>query len=151
MCLSSMPWVAACLLGQAALVIAEGVSFHLNWLSISSTVGMIAVMGVSNSFVGQQKRADTKLRMAHEEIEQLAAMAERERIARDLHDVLGHTLSVVVLKAELAGRLLQDGPSQDVARAMREIADVETTGRTALKEVREGDRRVSVPRSRCGT
>ena len=137
MCLSSMPWVAACLLGQAALVIAEGVYFHLNWLSISSTVGMIAVIGVSNSFVGQQKRADTKLRMAHEEIEQLAAMAERERIARDLHDVLGHTLSVVVLKAELAGRLLQDGPSQDVARAMREIGDVEATGRTALKEVRE--------------
>ncbi|RXH58730.1 sensor histidine kinase [Granulicella sibirica] len=137
MCISSMPLVAALLIGQSGLVIAEGIYFHLNWLSIGSTIGFIAVIGVSNSFVGQQKRADAKLRMAHEEIEQLAAMAERERIARDLHDVLGHTLSVVVLKAELAGRLLKDGPSQDVARAMREIGDVEATGRTALKEVRE--------------
>ena len=63
----------------------------------------------------------------------LAATAERERIARDLHDVLGHTLSVIVLKAELAGRLMQCDP----ARAAVEIADVEHTARTALAEVRE--------------
>ena len=137
MCMVSMPLVAVCLLGQAALVIIEGTYFHLNWISISSSVGMMAVVGVSNSFVALQKRADSKLRMAHEEIEQLAAMAERERIARDLHDVLGHTLSVVVLKSELAGRLLQEGATLDVARARREIGDVEATGRKALQEVRE--------------
>jgi two-component system sensor histidine kinase DesK len=71
--------------------------------------------------------------MAHEEIEQLAAVAERERIARDLHDVLGHTLSLIVLKAELAGRLIERDPQ----RAAQEIADVEKTARTALSEVRE--------------
>ena len=67
----------------------------------------------------------------------LAAVAERERIARDLHDVLGHTLSVIVLKAELAGRLLRDSASPDTARAAAEIGDVERTARTALAEVRE--------------
>jgi two-component system sensor histidine kinase DesK len=63
----------------------------------------------------------------------LAALAERERIARDLHDVLGHTLSVIVLKAELAGRLI----ALDPGRATTEIADVERISRTALAEVRE--------------
>jgi len=60
-------------------------------------------------------------------------VAERERIARDLHDVLGHTLSVIVLKAELAGRLV----SIDPARAVSEMADVERTARSALAEIRE--------------
>ena len=60
-------------------------------------------------------------------------MAERERIARDLHDVLGHTLSVIVLKAELAGRLMdaiQSAPQWKSPMWNR-------TARTALAEVRE--------------
>jgi two-component system sensor histidine kinase DesK len=137
LCAPSMKMVAAALTIECLVVGAEGTYFHVYWISIASTVMFIIVLGISNFFVGQQKRADCKLRMAHEEIEQLAAMAERERIARDLHDVLGHTLSVIVLKAELAGRLLEDGAAQDPRRAAREIADVENTARTALKEVRE--------------
>jgi len=65
----------------------------------------------------------------------LAKMAERERIARDLHDVLGHTLSLITLKAELAGQLLAESP--DVHRARKEIADVENISRSALAEVRQ--------------
>jgi two-component system sensor histidine kinase DesK len=80
----------------------------------------------------QKERGDAKLRMAHEEIEQLAKTAERERIARDMHDVLGHSLSLIVLKSELAGRLLNSQP----ARAALEIAEIETTARQALAEVR---------------
>jgi two-component system sensor histidine kinase DesK len=91
------------------------------------------VVGVSNLFVAQSKRAEAKLRRAQQENVELAAVAERERIARDLHDVLGHTLSVIVLKAELAGRLMD----RDPARAAAEIADVERTARSALAEVRE--------------
>ncbi len=91
------------------------------------------VVGIGNLFIAQQKRADYKLRQAQSENIKLAAVAERERIARDLHDVLGHTLSVIVLKSELAGRLLD----RDPARAATEIADVERTARTALAEVRE--------------
>ena len=70
--------------------------------------------------------------MAKEEIEHLAKVAERERIARDLHDVLGHTLSVIILKSELAGKLIDRDPQ----RAKAEIADVERTSREALSEVR---------------
>ncbi len=96
--------------------------------------GFLAVgVGVSNLFVAQQKRANARLQQAQQENVALSAVAERERIARDLHDVLGHTLSVIVLKAELAGRLL----GRDNARAAVEISDVERTARTALAEVRE--------------
>jgi two-component system, NarL family, sensor histidine kinase DesK len=68
-------------------------------------------------------------------LDRLAKMAERERIARDLHDVLGHTLSLITLKAELAGQLL--GPDPEIERARREIADVEGISRSALAEVRK--------------
>jgi two-component system sensor histidine kinase DesK len=80
-----------------------------------------------------QRRQDTKaLLMAQEEVEQLAKIAERERIARDLHDVLGHTLSVIVLKSELAAKLAEKDP----ARAAQEIRDVERISRDALSQVR---------------
>ena len=90
------------------------------------------LVGVSNVFFAQRERTLTSLRKAHEEIEHLAKVAERERIARDLHDVLGHTLSVIILKSELAGKLLE----RDPVRAKSEIADVEQTAREALNEVR---------------
>jgi two-component system, NarL family, sensor histidine kinase DesK len=59
--------------------------------------------------------------------------AERERIARDLHDILGHTLSVIILKSELASRLLE----QDARLAKVQIEDVERISRRALEEIRE--------------
>jgi two-component system sensor histidine kinase DesK len=73
-----------------------------------------------------------QLNLANQEIEHLAKVAERERIARDLHDVLGHTLSVIILKSELAGKLIDRDPE----RAKAEIADVEQTSRAALADVR---------------
>ncbi len=102
-----------------------------------ATVFFIAIVGSSNTLIAQQKRVDRKLRAVHEENARLAAVAERERIARDLHDVLGHTLSVIVLKAELAKRLLESETVGAQQRAAQEIADVEMTARTALAEVRE--------------
>ncbi|MGD0445904.1 MAG: sensor histidine kinase [Edaphobacter sp.] len=111
----------------------EGYLLHINLFAMLLTACLMTVVAITNAIIARQKRADFKLRMAQEEIEQLAAVAERERIARDLHDVLGHTLSVIVLKAELAGRLIERDPQ----RAAQEIADVEKTARTALSEVRE--------------
>jgi len=132
---SSTMAVLLCFFVEAVLVAAEGWWLHLNPYNSMFAIFMIAAVGGSNIFFAQKQRADCKLRMAKEEIEALAAVAERERIARDLHDVLGHTLSIIVLKAELAGRLLARG--EDSARAAQEIADVERTARSALAEVRE--------------
>ncbi len=66
-------------------------------------------------------------------MEHLAKVAERERIARDLHDLLGHTLSLITLKAELARKLVDRDPE----RAKQEMLDVEQTSRAALADVRE--------------
>ena len=74
-------------------------------------------------------------------VHRLAKLAERERIARDLHDVLGHTLSLIALKTELAGRLLSK--NQDVERARAEMAEIENISRQALADVHQtilGDR-----------
>ena len=77
--------------------------------------------------MAQQRLAEVQL-----EKEKLAADAERERIARDLHDLLGHTLSVIVLKSELASKLADKNP----VRAIEEIREVERISREALSEVR---------------
>ena len=74
------------------------------------------------------------LRRAQEEIAQLAKLEERGRIARDLHDILGHSLSLVVLKSELSQTLLDRG---DVREAGREIEELQSVARAALAEVRE--------------
>ena len=107
--------------------------FHIGWPNTFSAIFLVVIIGTGNIFFAKQKRAECKLRLAQEENFALAAVAERERIARDLHDILGHTLSVIVLKAELARRLIEPDPQ----RATQEIADVERTARTALAEVRE--------------
>jgi two-component system sensor histidine kinase DesK len=74
-------------------------------------------------------------------VHRLAKLAERERIARDLHDVLGHTLSLIALKTELAGRLLSR--NQDAERARSEMAEIESISRQSLADVQQtilGDR-----------
>jgi two-component system sensor histidine kinase DesK len=68
------------------------------------------------------------------QIEQLAAIAERERIARDLHDVLGHSLSSIALKAELASKLADAGQFEKVKREANEVAAL---ARALLNETRE--------------
>jgi two-component system, NarL family, sensor histidine kinase DesK len=95
-----------------------------------------AVMGAALIHYAHQHRLAEKLRQSREEVEHLAKIAERERIARDLHDLLGHTLSVIVLKSELASRLATNDP----ARAAAEIQDVERISREALAQVRHAVR-----------
>ena len=91
-----------------------------------------ALIGAVNIHYAERWLANEKLRVAHDEVQHLARVAERERIARDLHDVLGHTLSVIILKSELAGKLVDRDPE----RAKAEMQDVEQTSRKALAEVR---------------
>jgi len=106
--------------------------WHLSvWELIYSGL-LPVVVGGGNTYFAARERMYDKLRLANQEIEHLAKVAERERIARDLHDVLGHTLSVIILKSELAGKLIDREPE----RAKAEIGDVERTSREALAEVR---------------
>ncbi len=121
------------LLGVAAIGVLDWKLFHLNNWFLFYGCGLSLTIGGSNVFFAERDRSMTKLRLANTEIEHLAKVAERERIARDLHDVLGHTLSVIILKSELAGKLID----RDPARARAEIADVEQTSREALSEVRK--------------
>ena len=93
----------------------------------------VPVNGAVNIFQAEKNRANAKLRVAHEEISRLAKIAERERIARDLHDLLGHTLSSITLKSDLASRLARTDPR----RAEHEMREVAGVSRQALKEVRE--------------
>jgi len=91
------------------------------------------IVGLSNFAFAQQSRTNSLLERANSEIERLSQEAERERIARDLHDLLGHTLTVITVKLDLARRLL----SRDSDRARIEIVEAEQTARNALAEVRE--------------
>lgn len=120
------------LAGIEAVIVLETFVAHLSpytWVSAAVFTLLIGAVCIRGAEV---QRANAKLRMAQEEVERLAKTAERERIARDLHDLLGHTLSLITLKAELAGKLVERDPE----RAGREIREVERISREALREVR---------------
>ncbi|MGH8025968.1 MAG: sensor histidine kinase [Pseudoxanthomonas sp.] len=98
---------------------------------ISAVVAGVVVGGF-NIGMRQKLRNETQLRLSHEEVRRLAALAERERIGRDLHDLLGHTLSLVALKSNLASRLIGHDPEA----ARKEMDDVSGVARDALAQVR---------------
>ena len=86
-----------------------------------------------------------ELRLARDQVAALAVADERGRIARDLHDVLGHSLTTVTVKAGLARRMLEAGVATD--RALTEMRDVERLSRQALADITAtvaGDRAVSL-------
>ena len=138
-CSSFIPWIsgttrrAVAALAFLILVLAIDAAFFHAPVGFWAT-SMVVALGVagSNIHFAEKNRADAKLRMAHEEIEHLAKVAERERIARDLHDVLGHTLSLIIVKATLAGKLIDKYPE----RAKEDIADIEKASREAMAEIR---------------
>jgi two-component system sensor histidine kinase DesK len=110
------------------------------WLSHTSPglllngLVFVAIPSIIVMSMARTVLATRDLRAAHEEITRLAAVTEeRLRIARDLHDLLGHNLSLIALKSELAGRLIGTVPD----RAAVEMHDIEHVARNALQEVRE--------------
>ncbi|KFN44340.1 hypothetical protein N790_10575 [Arenimonas malthae CC-JY-1] len=105
--------------------------YALGWSLMSALLTSLVLAGAL--FARDKARRDAELRLTQDEVGRLAALAERERIGRDLHDLLGHTLSVIALKSELAGRLVE----RDAAAARAQIADVEAVARQALAQVRE--------------
>jgi two-component system sensor histidine kinase DesK len=100
--------------------------FLMPILTISLPVGVGAVMDA------RLRRSRQQLLRKQEEVEHMATIAERERISRDLHDLLGHSLSLIALKAELARKLVH----RDAEACAREVGDIETSARQALAEVR---------------
>jgi two-component system sensor histidine kinase DesK len=106
------------------------------------TISLVAIGAIMAS-LGSTTRANRKLREAREELARLAVAEERSRIARDLHDLLGHTLSLIALKTELAEKLVDSDPQ----RARAELEEIQDVTRQALSEVREavqGYRRLAV-------
>ena len=99
----------------------------LVWLPV-----MTLVIGTIVSVDHMSQEKDAALKLSHDEVRRLAALAERERIGRDLHDLLGHTLSLVALKSELAGKLVERDPKG----ARRELDEVTRVAREALTQVR---------------
>ncbi len=96
-------------------------------LTFAVLVAALAVWGITRVV-----QRNAQLAEARSEITQLAVAAERNRFARDLHDLLGHSLTVVSVKSELAARLVRVAPS----RAEAELADIQRLVREALVDVR---------------
>ena len=90
-------------------------------------------IGVNAIFFAALMTQNRELRRARAEIARLAVNQERMRFARDLHDLLGQSLTLIALKSELADRMLTQSPE----RAAAEIADIKQAARTSLREVRE--------------
>ena len=119
--------LATVLAGGVTAIAGGSAGTALSFGTSSAGIGLLMML------VRDLRRRNDELSSARAELARLAVTQERERFARDLHDLLGHTLSVIARKAELAGRLLPGQPE----RAAGEIADVEQVARQALTEVRE--------------
>ncbi|MET8100255.1 sensor histidine kinase [Streptomyces sp. NPDC005236] len=94
---------------------------------------LVVLIGFAMTGVRQLVLTTVELRKARATVAQLAANEERLRLARDLHDLLGHSLSLITLKSELAGRMLPGHPD----KAAQQVADIEQVSRQALVDVRE--------------
>lgn len=90
---------------------------------------MVGIGNISRSALEDKNRA---LAAAQDEVRQIAATAERERIGRDLHDLLGRTLTLIAIKSDLSARLAREDP----ARAEAEMREVAAAAREGLAEVR---------------
>ncbi|MEU0480292.1 histidine kinase [Streptosporangium sp. NPDC006013] len=102
------------------------------WASISLAAWGTTTGGLVVSVVLKLFSVITELQETREELARVAVAEERLRFSRDLHDLLGHTLSMMVVKAEAVRRLIP----RDAEAAARQAADIETVGREALTEVR---------------
>lgn len=102
------------------------------WQAIFSVPLVSFIVGIIINAESTSEEKDAQLQLSHDEVRRLAATAERERIGRDLHDLLGHTLSLITLKLELSRKLFD----RDSEAARREMTEAEAVARHALAEVR---------------
>ncbi|MFI6246540.1 sensor histidine kinase [Streptomyces sp. NPDC051016] len=125
------PW-----LGRAGILLA-GFAGAVSWYRDGSDAITIAygtfLSTMITAAILSLSEAVRELRAAREELARRAVEKERLRFSRDLHDLLGHTLSVIVVKSEAARRLA----ARDMDAALAQVSDIESVGRQALTEIRE--------------
>ncbi|MFI5663016.1 sensor histidine kinase [Streptomyces sp. NPDC051684] len=124
-------WTRLAILATTAVMVGVGLLLDTEpqyWLLVPALLAGFSMIGVR-----ELVRTTRELQEARAQVALLAANEERLRLARDLHDLLGHSLSLITLKSELAGRMLPDHPG----KAADQVADIEKVSRQALVDVRE--------------
>jgi two-component system sensor histidine kinase DesK len=127
------PWNIVAVPATAAIA---GIASSMGGADSSAIGGLVlSLLGIGAAMVamGEIMSTNRELVEARAEVARLAVADERERFARDLHDLLGHSLSVIALKAQLARKRLPHDPETAAA----DVADIETVTRDALREVRQ--------------
>lgn len=140
MCYKSLKQVVVRIAIVDALAIGMSVAMTIwdtytagDWALAFGALVASAATGIGVLSQSQTMRQHAELRKANKEIEKLTQVAERDRISQDLHDVMGHELSMITLKAQLVSRLIDKDPQ----RAKAEVSDIEEAARSALSRVRE--------------
>ncbi|WP_053733866.1 sensor histidine kinase [Nocardia sp. NRRL S-836] len=138
------PWRAIVIDGSVLVALAVTMYLTQDLPRDGGQLGTLLSISLGMLAIGRMVRANRALSLAQEEIAALARTEERNRLARDLHDVLGHSLTTITLKAGVARRLLE---RESPDRALAEIREVEDLTRQALSDVRatvSGYREVSL-------
>jgi two-component system sensor histidine kinase DesK len=122
----------AWLAGGFIATVAPALTGHVSWYYSAGSL-MFGPLSIAATAINSKLQDQTETLLRNRtEMRDLAITAERERIARDMHDTLGHLLSVMTAKADLALKLTD----RDLGQARQEIQDIHLTGRQALKDVR---------------
>ncbi|MFB5191657.1 sensor histidine kinase [Alicyclobacillus fastidiosus] len=137
---SPLIWGYVLLLGgtglETALLLHRANTTIMDFLpTIGGVVFGVLSMTFMLRYYGKLSQTNQQLAHANAEIERLTKLQERQRISRDLHDVMGHQLSLITLKAQVAAKLISRGGQPQAAHA--EILDIEHAARVALNQVRE--------------
>jgi two-component system sensor histidine kinase DesK len=134
----SRRWAARAVIGCIACYTLFSATSHVDSTDFLSDLLPVTFIGFAMIGLRRQFQLTAELARAREEVAQLAANEERLRLARDMHDLTGQSLSMITLKSELAARLLGRLPgSADRDRARDEVEQVAAVSRQTLKDIRE--------------
>jgi len=135
--LNPLKYAVSVLIGLLLWIIAISWVFEFEVYFYMPALTFSLIVGILNIYQCALYQNKQELILSRKETQRLAQIAERERIARDLHDLIGHTFSVITLKADLAGRLIDKGQDKNLEKARIEIKQLEEISRNALSQVRE--------------